>query len=220
MLRVSTLDEVLPLFQRHHGYASLGKVATYVWAWFELDEPVAAWVWNPPAPGAARALSPLAPHGVLSLSRMVAVNRSDRALRHISKPLRQQMRHLIDRGRWPVLATWSDASLGHTGHVYKCSGWQIDGARSSQVFTNESGERRSKYRAGHTNLEGLARGEDTTITRWVHRVVPAGEEAAHMAAAGWVREPIPGKVWASGGQAFRIVHRPPAGLPLNPKDPQ
>jgi hypothetical protein len=44
MLRVSTLDEVLPLFQRHHGYASLGKVATYVWAWFELDEPVAAWV--------------------------------------------------------------------------------------------------------------------------------------------------------------------------------
>lgn len=34
----------------------------------------------------------------------------------VSKPLRRQMRVEIDRGRWPVLITYSDEGQGHTGH--------------------------------------------------------------------------------------------------------
>lgn len=109
--------------------------------------------WQPPPPGAASAVCPEAPFGALALSRMVALPRSERALRHISKPLRQQMRRLIDRTRWPVLVTYSDEGQGHTGHVYKCSGWTptvrshrpiretVDGARASSYSNGKHGGR-------------------------------------------------------------------------------
>jgi len=78
---------------------------------------VAAYAWQPPPPGASRAVCPEAPEGVLALSRMVAVPRDERRLQHVSTPLRRQMRVLIDRGRWPVLVTYSDEGQGHTGNA-------------------------------------------------------------------------------------------------------
>ena len=68
------LADVVHLFTRYHGYKSVGGVSVYCHAVIEDDEPVAAFVWNPPPPGACTALS-AAPGGagVLALSRRAAV---------------------------------------------------------------------------------------------------------------------------------------------------
>lgn len=112
---LKSLETVRHLFLEH--YRSVGQVFVLAYAVIEDGAPVAAFVWQPPAPGAARSVCPEAPYGVLALSRMVALPRDERRLRHISKPLRAQMRRLIDRGRWPVLVTYSDEGQGHTGYV-------------------------------------------------------------------------------------------------------
>lgn len=117
LLRSATRREVLGLFEKHHAYAGISKSTTYLFAVEEAGHCIAAFAWQPPPPGAAQSICGEAPHGVLALSRMVAVPRAERELRHISKPLRRQMKDLIDRTRWPVLVTYSDEGLGHTGHV-------------------------------------------------------------------------------------------------------
>ena len=203
-LRPAARGDILPLFEEHHGYKSLGKALTYAFAVWEDGRPVAAFVWQPPAPGAAKSLCACAPQGVLALSRMVAVPRAERALRHISTPLRRQVRTLIDRGRWPVLVTYSDASLGHTGHVYKCSGWQVDGTRKAPYYEDATGARRSTYNGGARSVEGLHKAGTTTLTRWVHRACALDETAEHMTRAGWERVRLPG-VWRSGSPKHRYV---------------
>ena len=158
-----------------------------------------AFVWLPPPPGAAMALS-AAPGGagVLALSRMVAVPRNERRMQHISKALYRQASRMIDRGRWPVLVTWSDASLGHTGHVYKCAGWQEDEKRKAVFFEDEHGHRASRYSNGKIVRAG--KGASTVLTRWIDRACPEGAELRHLLSNGWVRVPT-GKVWASGKPA-------------------
>jgi hypothetical protein len=203
-LRECVLSDVARLFEAHHGYKSVGRIAVYCFAVIEDGAPVAAFVWSPPPPGAAKQLSS-APGGagVLALSRMVAVPRSERRLQKISKALRRQMRDRVDRGRWPVLVTYSDASLGHTGHVYRCSGWTQDGVRRAAFSVGDSGERRSRYANGKAS--GLAVVGVTELTRWVHRACPAGTEAEWLERHGWRREAIPGKKWSSGAEAYRWV---------------
>lgn len=200
-LRPCDLATVSALVRAHHGYGSTGASATYAFAVYEAEKPVAAFVWQPPPPGAARGVCPEAPGGVLALSRMVAVPRSERTLRHISKPLRVQMRRLIDRGRWPVLVTYSDEGQGHTGHVYKCSGWERTSRTRRPFFLNADGARASSYRNGAHGDRPLERGGYTWIQRWEHWCCLRGSAAQHMAAAGWVRTPLPGRVWRSGNPA-------------------
>lgn len=144
-----------------------------------------------------------APAGVLALSRMVAVPREERSLRHVSKPLRVQMRRLIDRTRWPVLVTFSDEGQGHTGHVYKCSGWEPTTRTKVAVFEDESGRRCSRYSNGKTGGRKLRPAGHTWIQRWEHWACERGAAADWMLAAGWHRVPIAGKTWRSGAQAYR-----------------
>jgi hypothetical protein len=204
-LREVSLRDVAHMFETHHVYKSCGGVSTHTFAVFEGGRPVAAWTWNPPPPGCARALAPEAPWSVLSLSRMVAVDRVDRNLRHISKPLRHQMRRLLDRGRWPVLVTFSDASVGHTGHVYRCSGWAVDGVVRNRAYVDDEGRRKSIYSGGGRSETPLTSLGYVELTRWVHRACPSGSEEQHARASGWVREAIPGKTWRSGKPAYRVV---------------
>src|SRR4029079_6961235 len=154
ILQSATLAEVRGLFEEHHGYKSVSNSATYCFAVIEEGRAVAAYVWQPPPPGAARAVCPEAPQGVLSLSRMVAVKKTDRRLKHISKPLRRQMSYLIDRTRWPVLVTYSDEGQvndkgePHNGFVYFCSGWTATTKRKVPVNENAEGARCSSYSNG------------------------------------------------------------------------
>lgn len=194
----TTLDRVRFLFQKYHGYKSVGGAATYVFSVEEEGEPVAAFVWQPPPPGAAKSVCPEAPYAVLALSRMVAVPRHERRLRHISKPLRQQMVRFIDRGRWPVLVTYSDEGQGHTGHVYKCSGWEKTHRASVKTLTNSEGARVSAYANGRSaNHKNVIMGR-TFIQRWEHWACARGFADIHVRDAGWERQIIPGKTWASG----------------------
>lgn len=204
-LRPVSLPLVAGLFREFHPYASTGTVCVYAFAVFEEWRPVAAFLWQPPAPGAARSVSPACPQGVLALSRMVACPRTDRRLQHISKPLRRQMLRMIDRTRWPVLVTYSDESCGHTGHVYQCSGWRKTVRNQARTVTVD-GSRVSTYCAGKTikhadSIEGWA-----WIQRWEHWIDPAPKTVFDRA---WERVAIPGKTWRSGAQAYTYRERTP-----------
>jgi hypothetical protein len=227
----TTIAIVRALCEKFHGYEGSGDVAVYAFGVLEngpigpvdVVRPnglrvVMATAWQPPPPGAAKSVCPEAPQGVLALSRMVAVPRDDRELQHISKPLRWQMRdaRAIDRTRWPVLVTYSDEGQGHTGHVYKCSGWQKTTRRRVRIFEDENGVRSSSYANGASGKRGLRAVGHTWIQRWEHWVMPfdatrddrveASQRALiWMTSHGWRREPVPGKVWRSGSQAFRYV---------------
>lgn len=202
-IRECSLEVVARLVGEHHGYGSMGATKTYAWAVYEDDRPVAAYAWQPPPVGAAKSVCLEAPGGVLALSRMVAVPRTERRLHHVSVPLRRQMRVLIDRGRWPCLVTYSDEGQGHTGHVYKCSGWEKTSRAERRFWLNAEGQRASSYANGKHGGRELTLGGTTVIQRWEHWACPRGEAARWMAAHGWCRVPVPGRVWKSGNPAFR-----------------
>lgn len=199
-LRRVHLSIVRDLCERFHGYRSAGGVAAYAFAVFEDGLPVAAYAWQPPPPGAAKSVCPEAPHGVLALSRMVAVPKAERFLRHVSKPLRAQMKHEIDRTRWPVLVTYSDEGQGHTGYVYQCSGWEKTSRRRVEIRTDRAGARASRYSNGKTNGRQLTRAGHTFIQRWEHWACARGEAAAWIKRHGWARVPSM-KVLRSGNRA-------------------
>lgn len=203
VLRAVKVPELRALFELHHRYKGVGATATYAFGAYEDERLVAAFTWQPPPVGCAKSVLPECPSGVLSLSRMVAVPRAGRRLRHLSNPLRVQMHHLIDRTRWPALVTFSDEGQGHTGHVYLCSGWTKTTRAATPNFEDEAGSRTSKYQNGATSAVGLVRAGWSVKQRWEHHAVPPEQAMAHMLAAGWVREPVPGKVWASGNPAYR-----------------
>ena len=210
-LRPTTLAVVRALFELHHGYKSVSSSATYCFAVFEDDVPIAAYAWQPPPPGAAKAVCPEAPHGVLSLSRMVAVPKKQRRLKHISKPLRRQMNHLIDRTRWPVLITYSDEGQindrgePHNGFVYECSGWLPTIKRKTPIKESVEGARRSSYSAGKHGTRSLVTCGSTYIQRWESRVCAPGESLAWMTRHGWRRVILTGRTWKSGRQAHTYV---------------
>lgn len=210
LIEACSLETVRDLCALHHGYGGAGGVSVYNWCVMEDKKAVAAFSWQPPAPGAATSVCPEHPAGVLALSRMVAVERPDRVLRHISKPLRRQMRSLIDRTRWPVLVTFSDEGQGHIGHVYKCSGWTKTTRKRVPIFEDGDGRRTSRYSNGKTGSRALIRIGWTFVQRWEHRVCPVGETAQYAEAQGWRRVPS-GRTYRSGHAAFRWERVSPTG---------
>lgn len=208
-LRPCSITEVAALCAAHHGYGGAGNSATYAFGVYEDGRIVAAYAWQPPPPGSAQSVCPSCPEGVLSLSRMVAVPRRERRLNHVSRPLKRQMKYLIDRTRWPVLVTYADAGQinpdtgeGHTGHVYKCSGWRHKGTRETKVYLGPDGTRRSSYSNGRHDVCDLVADGTTVIHRWEHWICK--DPAAWMREHGWQRVAIPGKTWRSGAPAFRF----------------
>lgn len=204
-LRPCSLDEVRSLVERFHGYQSMGSTATYAFAVYERDLAVAAFSWQPPPPGSAKSVCPEAPFAVLSLSRMVAVPKTDRNLKHISKPLMLQMKKFIDRTRWPVLVTYSDEGQGHTGYVYQCAGWSPT-SRTTATTYEVDGRRISSYSCGRSSRPQNSIKGKTILQRWEHWACLRGSADRFLKMHGWQRVPIPGKVWASGSPAFKLIH--------------
>jgi hypothetical protein len=206
-LRPVDLRDVRHLFEAHHGYGGCGVLSVACFAVFEDGRPVAAYTWQPPPPGAARAVCPEEPGAVLSLSRMVAVPREKRQLNHVSKPLRRQMRVMLDRTRWPVLVTYHDEGQGHTGHVYRCSGWTATACNSTPVYEVD-GVRVSSYSAGVHSTEGKTRNGSSNKQRWEHWACQPGEVAAYMASGGWWRRRVPGRYWHNGAPMHEWTREP------------
>lgn len=184
-LRRVSIDVVAELCRKYHGYGSAGRLAVYAFAVYEDNRPVAAYAWQPPPHGCAKAVCPEAPGGVLALSRMVAVPKNERRLKHVSKPLMRQMKREIDRTRWPVLVTFSDEGQGHTGYVYRCSGWTPTIRTRAPVRLLPDGTRASIYSNGKTNTRELTRAAPTVLQRWEHRICSRGEAFKHMQQHGW-----------------------------------
>jgi hypothetical protein len=184
-LREITLGDAARLVEAHHAYGGAANTAVACFGVVERSQVVAAYVWMPAARAVAAKVAPSAPGAALALSRMVAVPREARDLRHVSRPLRRQMRVLLDRGRWPVLVTYSDESIGHTGHVYRCSGWQPTDRVRRPAYQDAAGRRVSSYRAGVTATDGLSRLPSIWLQRWEHRVCRVGEEADWLESHGW-----------------------------------
>jgi hypothetical protein len=116
------------------------------------------------------------------------------------------MRALIDRTRWPVLVTFSDEGQGHTGYVYKCSGWQATKRGPRPVYEDSVGRRASSYSNGrHGGREDVTRAGTTIMQRWEHWACPRGEALRWMTQHGWRRIPVVGKVWRSGNPAYTWV---------------
>lgn len=213
------LEDVRELCAKYHSYQSAGDVATYCFGVYEnrvgpysyfgeRKELVAGYTWQPPAPGAAKSVCPEAPQAVLMLSRMVAVPKEERQLKHVSKPLMKQMKKLIDRTRYPVLVTYSDEGEGHTGYVYQCSGWKKTTRAQVKTFVDENGRRVSPYANGsYAKRAGVVREGLTWIQRWEHWVCERGIANHWLDMHGWQRIAIPGKTWRSGNQAYRYERR-------------
>ena len=128
---------------------------------------------------------------------------AQRKLKHVSKPLKVQMAKLIDRTRWPVLVTYSDEGQGHTGYVYKCSGWTPTKKSKNPFYTDQEGKRVSSYANGITGCRSILFGGYTTIQRWEHWACKPGTAFDFMSIFGWRRVPVIGKYWASGNPAYR-----------------
>lgn len=200
------VSSIVELFDRYHPYGgSGGNGAVTAFAVIEDDSPVAGFIWRVPPLFAARAVSPSNHRGALALSRMVAVPKPNRRLKHISKPLRAQMSILQSRGRWPVLVTYSDASKGHNGFVYSCSGWTRDGTRSADYFEDEDGIRFSSYNNGETITQESS--GQTELTRWVCRVCESGHEDEYMRNHGWSAALIGGQ-WKTGTPKRKVIREP------------
>ncbi len=103
-------------------------------------------IWLPPTRRAAESVAGEDWSGVLSLSRLVC----DPTLppNAASFLLGRSMR-LIDRGRWPVLLTYADTALGHTGAIYKATNWvEIGSVAAGDTWVGRSGEQRGRKRGG------------------------------------------------------------------------
>lgn len=116
-------------------------------------------LWMPPTPPAARSVAGDDDwHGVLCLSRFALDPEVPK--NGASYFLAASMR-LLDRTRWPVLLTYADTRLGHTGAIYLATNWQFVGAVPGHpVWLGPDGELRGKKR-GPRNLtteEMLAEG--------------------------------------------------------------
>lgn len=202
-----SLEEIEELVEKYHGYGAIGS-ASVCFGVFEQGRIVAGFSWMPPPAGAAKSICPEAPFAVLALSRMVAVPKEERQLKHISKPLMVQMKKLIDRTRWPVLVTYSDEGQGHNGWTYQCSGWRKTKRSKGPYFEDESGKRQSKYSNGTTkNRNDLRKVGNRFIQRWEHWICEEGAVVKFMNENGWFREPLPGKFYTSGNPAYTIKKR-------------
>jgi len=123
------MDIARRLVELYHYAGAASNTATFLHGLFPRDafwEAACAGIawWIPPTKTAAQHAHPENWQGVLSLSRLViAPGVPPNACTFL---LRHSMRQ-IDRQRWPVLVTYADEWQGHTGHMYKVSGWRETG---------------------------------------------------------------------------------------------
>ena len=142
-------------------------------SWPLLDGPYGVALWIPPTRGAAETVDPEW-RGVLALSRFVLdptvpVNGASFLLAHSMRAL--------DRKRWPTLLTYADTAQGHTGTIYKATGWECLGpVAAGDVWKDESGVQRGRKRGGRTLLAaemralGFTRQPQLPKIKFVHRM--------------------------------------------------
>lgn len=87
-------------------------------------DPYGVAMWMPPTRAAGESIAGEHWRNVLNLSRLAVA--PDLPTNAASYLLGASMR-LIDRTRWPVLVTYADTALGHTGAIYLATNWTRQG---------------------------------------------------------------------------------------------
>ena len=102
-------------------------------------------LWLPPTKNAAASVSEDY-RAVLALSRLCV---HDEAPRNAASFLLGRSMRMLDRERWPVLLTYADTALGHTGAIYKATNWtRLGEVPGSDNWINSAGVRRGRKRGG------------------------------------------------------------------------
>ncbi len=128
------LETARHLVKDYHYSRGASNTATYLhglfpkdWHWYAQAVGCAWWI--PPTKTAARAQAGDDWQGVLALSRLVIQPNTPK---NAASFLLSKSMFLIDRERWPVLVTYADEWQGHTGAIYRATGWQYDGLTGPQ----------------------------------------------------------------------------------------
>lgn len=129
-------------------------------------------LWLPPTRRAAEAVAGDDWRGVLSLSRLVA---SPDAPRNAASFLLSASMRLLDRKRWPVLLTYADTRHGHTGAIYKATGWQLDAITNAGSYFVKDGRQVGRKRGKRNIPVAQLRAEGyeeirSDKLRFVHRI--------------------------------------------------
>lgn len=176
-------SDAVALVRQHHYSRSAANTSVAAHGLYReaegcLSPLYGAALWMPPLPPAARAVVGDGEdwRGVLVLSRLVVV--PDAPPNSASFLLGRSMK-LLDRDRWPVLLTYADTRMGHTGAIYKATNWESHGeVAGGDVWIGPDGEQRGRRRGPRTlsaadmRALGFSRVPSMPKIRFVHREVP------------------------------------------------
>lgn len=141
------------LVTENHYARGGSNTATYVHGLYRSGGFMEPWVqgaawWIPPTRSAAEATYPVNWQGVLSLSRLVCL--PGLPVNAATFLLGRSMR-LIDRHRWPCLVTYADTRKGHTGAIYRATGWTYCGLTAPEgTYEDVAGRQVARKAGGHT----------------------------------------------------------------------
>ena len=169
--------EVRDLIQQFHYSKDYGGGA----AERHVLVPASSW-WAGPAWGAAiwhPAVYGMRRYGCLPLQLSRLVLRPDAPRNAASFLLRRSM-GLLNRAKWPVLLTYADSGQGHTGAIYRASGWDEDGSGGGwNYYEPSTGRQLASIQDGHfIECPSGWEARRTVKHRFVHRAVAASSDAA------------------------------------------
>lgn len=152
IVRTVPMDTARELVRRFHYTGGAAKQRAAVHGLFHRDSfwdndaRGAAW-WQPPAAAVAKMLAPDAPDSVLGLSRLVV---DDAMPGNAATFLLAASMRLLDRERWPILVTYADTGQGHTGAIYKATGWERHGETAPRPVYTLDGRHVATQAGDHT----------------------------------------------------------------------
>ncbi len=155
------LDLALWFFQRHHYSKGCAKQGAAVHGLVRRGVIVAVAFWMPPTKPAAVYVerrfcvdSRANANAVLALSRLAVV--PDEPQNVASMLIGRSIRALPERWKW--LLTYADESQGHTGTIYKATGWFEDGHTDKRVrWVDADGKHISPFSTSNIPVQELER---------------------------------------------------------------
>jgi len=170
--------EAVALTVAWHYSRSASNTSVYRFGLERRDNPLLRWgtsVWGLMSPGASKSVAGDSWGGVLACSRLCV---DPNAPKNAASFLLAHSRRQIDRARWPVLVSYADTRLGHTGAIYRADGWTFDRSTpAGDVWIGPNGEQRGRKRGPHNlsvpemRARGFSLAPSFPKLRFVHRAV-------------------------------------------------
>ena len=185
VVRGVSLDIARGLVEKHHYAKGGSNTRTYLHglypkgSFWDAECVGVAW-WIPPTKSSAMATYPTDWNGVLSLSRLVMV---PGVPKNACTFLLSRSAKMIPRERWPCLVTYADEWRGHTGGIYRASGWKYLGLTNAEATYTVNGVMRSRKAGDRTkthsemmalgaNFEGKHAKHKYVLIRHPYRGIP------------------------------------------------